>query len=119
MGYESRLYVVDKCDKFSFEDRCCGEVIAMFNLCKVYSVSDKMRQYPETDCYIYADDGNTHIIEDRYGDIMREIPIEDAIKIIEEASENDYYRRYAPCLALLKSFDKSQWKNLVVLHYGY
>ena len=83
MGYESRLYVVDKCDKFSFEDRCCGEVIAMFNLCKVYSVSDKMRQYPETDCYIYAADGNTHIIEDGYGDIMREISIDDAKALIE------------------------------------
>lgn len=51
--------------------------------------------------------------------LLPKTPIEDAIKIIEEASENDDYRRYAPCLALLKSFDKSQWKNLVVLHYGY
>lgn len=119
MGYESKLYVVNKHEKFSSEYRCWGEVIAMFNLCKVYDVSDKMRKYPETDCYIFADDGNTEIVEDRYDDVMKEIPIDDAIKIIEEASMDDNYRRYAPCLALLKSFDKSQWENLVVLHYGY
>lgn len=119
MGYESRLYVVNKHEKFSSEYRCWGEVIAMFNLCKAYGVSDKMRKYPETDCYIFADDGNTEIVEDKYDDVMKEIPIDDAIKIIEEVSMNDNYRRYAPCLALLKSFDKSQWENLVVLHYGY
>lgn len=119
MGYESRLYVVNKYEKFSSEYRCWGEVIAMFNLCKVYDVSDKMRKYPETDCYIFADNGNTEIVEDKYDDVMKEIPIDDAIKIIEEASMNDSYRRYAPCLALLKSLDKSQWENLVVLHYGY
>ena len=119
MGYESRLYVVDKHEKFSCEDRCWGEIIVMINLCTVYGVSSKMRKYPETDCYIYASDGNTHIVEDLYDEVMSEIPIDDAIKIIEEASKKDDYRRYAPCLALLKSFDKSQWKNLVVLHYGY
>ena len=122
MGYESRLYVVDKTNgKISGRNgvRYWADVIATFNLCKVYGVSDKMREYPETDCFIYADDGNTEIVEDRYGDVMKEIPIEDAIKIIEEASMHDGYRRYAPCLALLKSFDKIQWRNLVVLHYGY
>ena len=118
MGYESRLYVVNKTNG-DIGSRCWAEVIAMINLCKVYDVSDKMRKYPETDCFIYADDGNTEIVEDRYDDVMKEIPIDDAIKIIEEASMNDNYRRYAPCLALLKSFDKSQWENLVVLHYGY
>ena len=119
MGYESRIYIVNKRDKFSFEDRSCGEVIAMINLCKVSDVSNKMREYPETDCFIYSDDGNTDIVEDRYGDVMKEIPIDDAIKIIEEAFMYDNYRRYASCIALLKSFDKSQWNNLVVLHYGY
>lgn len=119
MGYKSRLYVVNKREKFSFENRSCGEVIAMFNLCKVPYVSNKMRQYPETDCFIYSDDGNTDIVEDRYDDVMKEIPIDDAIKIIEEASVDDNYRRYTSCLALLKSFNKNQWNNLVVLHYGY
>ena len=59
MGYESRLYVVDK------HGENYGEVIAMFNLCVVPSVSTKMMHYPKTNLHIYAEDGDTKIIKDR------------------------------------------------------
>lgn len=118
MGYESKLYVVDK-HKFN-DSYIWGEVIAMYDLCKVPDVSCKMRKYPATDCFIYADDGNTEITEDRYGDTMKEIPVADAIRIIENAIERDpHYRRYNPCLQLLKGFDLDDWGNLVVLHFGH
>ena len=29
------------------------------------------------------------------------------------------YRRYAPCLGLLKGFEPDKWDDIVVLHYGY
>ena len=123
MGYESKLYVVNKTniseiigDKTWF---FC-EKIAEFNLCKVPLISSKMRKYKDTNGYIYADDGNTRIFEDLYGDSLKEIPLSDAIKIIfEAASGNNYYRRYNPCLQLLKGFNLDDWSNLVVLHYGY
>ena len=118
MGYESKLYVVDKSD-FLDGDYVWGEVIASFDLYKTYPVSDKMREYPNTNCYIYADDGNTRILEDCYGESLKEIPIDDAIKILESAASLNNYRRYSPCIALLKGFEKNQWKNLVVLHYGH
>lgn len=118
MGYESRLYIVNKTDIIDNE-MFYAEKIAEFNLCTVYDVSSKIKQYPVTNAYIYSDDGNTRILEDMYGERLTEIPINDVILIIEEAMKNDEYRRYKPCLQLLKGFNQLQWKNLVVLHYGY
>ena len=117
MGYESKLYVVDK-HHWKWSNESWGEVVALFDLCKVYNLDFK--KYPPTDCYIYADDGNTEIREDKYGDPLREIPIKDAIQMIEEAIEKEnYYRRYQPCLSLLKGFNPNDWEDLVVLHYGH
>lgn len=110
MGYESRLYVVDKLDDY-------GEVIAVFNLCKIPSVANKMKKYPATNLHIYSND--VKITRDCYGEPLTEIPIKDAISIIEDAASNEYYRRFGPCLSMLKGFELNHWSNLVVLHYGY
>ena len=122
MGYESRLYVVEKTRIHGYEneDKVYGEVIAMFDLCKVYDVSDRMRTYEATDAYIYDTDGNTEIVVDLYGDPLKEVPIKDAIEILKDAIDKDRgYRRYEPCLKLLEGFNESEWDDLVVLHYGY
>ena len=123
MGYESRFYIVDKTDIKSLDGkRYWAQVIAMFDLCKVYAVSSPIQdKYPATDAYIYADDGNTEITKDKYGEPLIEIPIDDLIQLIEKVitSEGYYYRRYNPFLQLLKGFNKSDWRNLVVLHYGH
>jgi len=122
MGYESKFYVVNKTTQKSLDGkRYWAEVIASFDLCKVYAVSDPIRnKYKATDAYIYADDGNTEIIEDNYGDPLIEIPIDVMIQLMEKVitSEN-YYRRYNPFLQMLKGFNKDDWENLVVLHYGH
>ena len=116
MGYESKLYVVDKHD-WKWCDEKWGEVIASFDLC---CVPINFSQYPTTDCYIIADDGNTKITEDQYGSPLKEVPVKDMINMIEKEIEADEdYRRYQPCLNLLKGFDLSRWENLVVLHYGH
>ena len=122
MGYRSRIYVVEKGSikrKIEGKEYVWADKIAMFNLCKVYDVSDKMRKAKDTDCFIYENDGNTKIVTDCYGDALKEVTIEEAIRILEEAAEKDGYRRYVPCISLLKGFDESQWRNLAVLHYGY
>lgn len=122
MGYESRLCVVEKGiikHKIEGKEYVWAEKVAIFNLCKVYDVSDKMCKAKDTDCFIYADDGNTEIVKDDYGDTLKELTVKETIEILEEAAEKDDYRRYAPCIALLKGFDESQWRNLAVLHYGY
>ena len=126
MGYESKLYVVQKYDRIysEFGNRYYADIIATFKLSKIRGY-DLFKKYPATDCYIYADDGNTQITEDEYGDPLTEIPIPDAIKIIEREMRTELefrgtlYNRWQPCLSLLKSFNLAEWKNLVVLHYGY
>lgn len=122
MGYESKFYVVNKTTQKSLDGkRYWAEVIAAFDLCNVYTVSNPIRnQYKATDAYIYADDGNTTIIEDRYGSPLIEIPIDDMIQLMEKViTSEDYYRRYTPFLQMLKGFNTSDWENLVVLHYGH
>lgn len=136
MGYESKLYVIEKGKKtivnFDGKEIDMGEeingkkmyyahFICQFDLSKCYPVSDIMTDYPPTDSFIYADDGNTRIIKDCYGTSLKEIPIEDAINIIEKAASKEYYRRYIPVLATLKALnaDREHWRELAVLHYGY
>ena len=118
MGYESKLYIVNKSEIYD-DGMKYGQVIATFDLCNVVSVARMIAKYPNTDTYIYADDGNTHITKDLYGEPLKEIPIADMIEILERESEADPYRRYRPCIQLLKGFDASEWKDLVVLHYGH
>lgn len=130
MGYESKIYVVRKSSRefmgkqfrgreLNGKEMWYAEVIASFNLCKVYAVSDKMRKYPATDVYFYADDGNTEIVEDPYGEPLKEVPIDKAIEIIAGAAEKDDYWRYAPTLAALRAFQDIGCEDIVVLHYGY
>lgn len=123
MGYESKLYVVEKSDhRFPDEEMRYCQVIAIFDLCKFYPLSSVINHYPKTECYFYADDGNTKVLEDMYGDPLREIPIEDVIDILEtELDSNNDYRRIYPTLAALKTLShrKHQWGSLAVLHYGY
>lgn len=122
MGYESRIYVVDKKEPFIGETECWGEIIATFNMCKYSPIADFMREQPATDCYIFADDGNTQILEDKYDKPLTEASLSDVITILEKELENgDTYRRTGPLLGMLKSLNEEahKFKNLRVLHYGY
>jgi hypothetical protein len=117
MGYESKLYIVDKREPEKTEGKRYAQVITMFNMCKFDfgSIFSK-----ETDCYFYADDGNTEIIKDRYDDTLTEANIEDVIQYLEEYKNNqEYYRRVDPLLGLLKGFNPAEWDDLKILHYGY
>ena len=134
MGYESKLYVVNKTKvSYDFEKgddnrRYFALFVAEFDLSKCYGVSSKMRTYPSTNCYFYGDSGEV-ILKDNYGDALCEIPLEDAIEILNEEitieanqyGEQNIYRRFIPCKALLEALQKEQykWDDLVVLHYGY
>lgn len=119
MGYESRVYVVEKKNhSYTSNEKKYAEVIAVFNMCKFNAFDGLFKT--ETDCYIYADDGNTEILKDRYGKPLTEASITDVITYLEKCqAEQEHYRRVAPLLALLKGFDITEWDNIVVLHYGY
>lgn len=124
MGYESKIYVVEKSRHAEKYGKSWGDVVAIFDLCKYYDLSDVLRHKPETDCYIIADDGNTEIITDKYGDTLKETDLKTVIKIMEKSlTEGKNYRRIAPTLMALKVFEEQKnngvWDDLVVLHYGY
>lgn len=128
MGYESKLYVVRKSNGYSEPDDngYYSELIATFYMCGIdTSILLAIEKYNDTDCYFYEGNGDScrMIKKDCYGKPLKEIPLKDMIRMIEDTEDASDYRRYPPCLAMLRSFNeynKSQWYNeLVVLHYGY
>ena len=126
MGYESKIYIVEKTNCFCSEENGMkyARVLAMFDVSKFYELADWFSNKPATKHYIYADDGDTEIIEDRYGDTLKEASVKEVIEKLERivTVENGVdYRRIFPLLAALKAFEShsEQWGDIAVLHYGY
>lgn len=124
MGYESKLYIVEKGYHRDDDSRVYAQVIATFDMCKCYFLSDVLTKEPKTNCYFYSDYGNDRVVEDKYGDALTETSVDTVINILEEAIEmGEEYRRIFPLLSMLKTFKEQQaenkWINLVVLHYGH
>ena len=122
MGYESKLYIIEKTNCVEENGMKYARVLAMFDVSKFYELADWFRNKPATKHYIYADDGNTQIIEDRYGDTLKEASVEEVIEKLERIVEDgEDYRRIFPLLAALKVFEEqsNHWGNIAVLHYGY
>ena len=122
MGYESKIYIGEKSSIKDNDGMTYVQVIAMFDMCKMGNLINIFDR--KTDCYFYADDGNTKVLEDRYGDALTEAEIEDFIYVLEEAVDSgENYRRIFPLLSTLQTIYEQQkdgrWKNIVLLHYGY
>ena len=124
MGYEQKFYIVEKHDDINgieeCNDKCWAEVISMFDYSKDYDLAEFVDTVgKDSNCYIYADDGNTEVFEDDYGDSLKEVDIDYLIGYLEQ--HEDDYRRYKPFLMLLKAFSecKGSFKDLVVLRYGH
>ena len=122
MGYESKIYIAEKSSLKDNDGMTYVQVIAMFNMCKMGNLINVFDR--KTDCYFYADDGNTKVLEDKYGDALTEAEIEDFIYVLEEAVDSgENYRRIFPLLSTLQTIYEQQkdgrWKNIVLLHYGY
>ena len=124
MGYESRIYIVEK---YSLRDSNHGKRyardIVTFDLSKVSHLSRKLREMPATDCYFYADDGNTHVLEDKYGAALTECSPEELLEMVkhEIEVEGDHYSVYFALLATLESIveHRDHWGDVACLHYGY
>lgn len=122
MGYESKIYIAEKGTLKDNDGMTYARIIAMFDMCKIGSLRNIFED--KTDCYFYADDGNTRVLEDRYGNALTEATVEDVLYVLEEAVENgENYRRIFPLLSALKTIHEQQkdgrWGEVVVLHYGY
>lgn len=124
MGYEQKFYIVDKSDSIrgfgEFAGMYYANVVAMFDYSTdSYFTSFVDHNSVDTDCYFYADDGNTEVVTDNCGDSLREIGIDKLIQYLEEHPSD--YRRHDVFLDILKAFEKvkDRFKNLVVLRYGH
>ena len=124
MGYESKIYIIEKTNCVEENGMKYARVLAMFDVSKFYELADWFSNKPATKHYIYADDGDTQIVEDRYGDTLKEASVKEVIdrleRIIEVENGVDYGRIF-PLLAALKTFEEQSkhWGDIAVLHYGY
>lgn len=120
MGYESRFYVVDKSSFQIGNQLYYANIIAMFDMSKMGYDSKTLTLVgvsPDANCYVYADDGNTQIVKDRYDKKLTDVDFGALIKCLK--SDDDGSRRIKPFLAFLEGIDTSQWDGLRVLHFGY
>jgi len=117
MGYESKLIVVERSEHKDI-NWIYGEVIAEFKLSCLPWDFDHRKVFTEPiDFDLW--DGDEKTREDKYGEHCGMAHVSEVVKALEQLAENEDYRRYAPCIALLKGFDESQWKDLRVVHWGY
>ena len=122
MAYESRIYIVDvhHLGEAKSGPVIYAERIAAFDLSAMgYSNGWKELFSKPVDYSIYAEDGDTKITEDRYGERLGCADLGKVIDWLEAAEKRNHYRRIPPALGLLKGFDTSQWGNLQVVHFGY
>lgn len=118
MGYESRVYVVDKSDTLQHNNMKWAEVVSTFNMSKFGDFRNVFAK--ETDCYFYEDGADGEVLTDKYGARITEASVKDVINYLEDYKNNkEHYRRVQPLLSMLKGFNTNEWRNLVVLHYGY
>lgn len=124
MSYCSKLYIVEKTNVIEDDETRYARVITMFDMGQILEVSDVLRKQKETDCFIYADDGETMILDDCYGQPLTESTVDEVIDILQSDQGlcHEYRRAYA-VLAALGIYHYQElnglWHNLAVLHYGY
>lgn len=118
MGYESKLYVVEE-SKFkipSDNGKVYAMVIGSIDLCKCYPITEVF--VDDANGYIYADDGETKIEEDRYGSPLGVATLDDVIEKLKEIIEISDYHRAKVALGFLETVRK-EMPYCVVYHFGY
>lgn len=121
MGYESRIFVVDYVEETNFGYPICMmnlSYMGRLNCVKNIGYFEDLFTH-EVDYMCYIDSSEHPTKTDKYGDKIKDAPINIVIDWLEMASSEEYYRRVASCLAMLKGFNLSEWNDLRVIHYGY
>lgn len=124
MAYESKIYVVNLRREKNENSPDYGKVynaqrIAAFDLGCMGS-NNGWRELFDTpiDYEFYAEDGENLITEDKYGDQLTSADIDVVIRWLETKG-NAFYRRIAPALGMLKGFNRSEWEELKIVHFGH
>lgn len=121
MGYESRLYVVNRVEiKFNGElYRVWGEKLARFDMCCIGLYNPEFVFATPIDFPIEYDDNDEEVYDDMYGKRCGMASVSAVISAIEALEEREHYRRFKPLLGFLKALDESEWDDLRVVHFGY
>lgn len=119
MGYESRVFVVDRTEHKMEDNLVYAEKIADIKMCSMYDgftdLFDK-----EVDYELYVDNADESTKTDRYGKVMTYTDCKTVIDYLEKLiADGKDYRRLTVLLGLLKGFNEDEWENIQVVHYGY
>ena len=122
MGYDSRIYIVNKANTGMNGGRY-GEIIATYEMCVFPPISTFFRNSkPAADCYIYVAGQDGETTTDPYGEPITEASVSEVITLLENLKDEDSgYRRVQPLLMALRGFEETadQWEDLTVIHYGH
>lgn len=121
MGYESRLYIVDKRVIPARKDGCADDVyaakIAQFNMSCMESSFRNIFNNPLDFDFIGENDEDLTV--DNYGDKVKYSDVQPVIEWLKESTKREHYRRTAPLIAFLEALKPEEWEHLIVIHYGY
>ena len=121
MGYESRVFVVNRSEleNKSGETYVYAEKIADVKMSCMGSgftgLFDKKIGYK-----LYVDNGDEATQTDKYGNTMTYTDCKTVITYLENLiADGENYRRLTMLLGLLKGIDETQWDDIQIVHYGY
>lgn len=120
MGYESRLYVVNR-RELRWDGKLLGiyrDMIAKFDMSCVGWNPEHIFTIP-IDFPIEYDENDNEVYDDMYGKRCGMASVSAVIAVIEALEEREHYRRFKPLLGFLKALDESEWDDLRVVHFGY
>ena len=126
MGYESRVYVVQEYKSIKPDGLGYGDVIAMFDLCKMGWSEFNGKTFPqlfnqERTCEFYDDDGNTIITTDNYGDEIRKANPKEVISWLKKYNaDNEWggWYRAEVFYKFLMAMEKTK-QAYSLYHFGY
>ena len=120
MGYESRLYVVNR-RELRWDGKPLGiyrDMIAKFDMscvgwnpCHIFTTP--------IDFPIEYDANGNEVYDDMYGERCGMASVSTVISAIEALEEREHYRRFKPLLGFLRGLDELEWDDLRVVHFGY
>ncbi len=122
MGYEVKLLVGENNDYQDADEGAYFMVAATIDLCKIGAnshLNGVLRKNNGNNYYYYADDGNTKITDDLYGDRSDIHSLDEIIGALKKDVEQDDYRRFKWALSLLESIKKNNGSDFKVMFYGH
>lgn len=128
MGYEVQMLVGKVHENMKgftddTKDKPWFNIYATVDLCKPGAAEIlKLKENTKADpVYVFAimGDGDTPVVDDRYGVPIIPIPIQDVLEALHTDQRNDYYRRFGWAIALLESMVQEEGGQLSVAFWGY